>query len=112
MRLSFDTDHDKLDGVLSVLSAAYGVSITAERAARGARPRAAATTSAARSRGRKSASARAPRKRAAKRTSNRSANGGVRTADVRAWAITQGIAVADRGRLPADMIAKYEAAQS
>jgi hypothetical protein len=31
--------------------------------------------------------------------------------DVRAWARTQGLKVSDRGRIPADVLAKYEAAQ-
>jgi len=33
-----------------------------------------------------------------------------RSASVRAWAKTMGIAVGDRGRIPADVVARYEAA--
>jgi Lsr2 len=32
------------------------------------------------------------------------------SASVRAWAKTRGIAVGDRGRIPADVVARYEAA--
>jgi Lsr2 len=32
------------------------------------------------------------------------------SANVRAWAKTMGIAVGDRGRIPADVVARYEAA--
>jgi hypothetical protein len=31
---------------------------------------------------------------------------------VRAWAKTEGIDVGDRGRIPADVVARYEAAHS
>jgi hypothetical protein len=31
--------------------------------------------------------------------------------DVRAWARAQGLKVSDRGRIPADVLAKYESAQ-
>lgn len=33
-----------------------------------------------------------------------------RSADIRSWAKTAGIQVSERGRIPADVVAKYEAA--
>lgn len=33
-----------------------------------------------------------------------------RSADIRAWAVEQGITVSERGRIPADVVAEYEAA--
>ena len=35
---------------------------------------------------------------------------GLNTAEVREWAKAQGIEVKDRGRVPAEVVAKYEAA--
>lgn len=47
----------------------------------------------------------------AKRTGRRSAAGsGNRSAQIRAWAQANGIAVNARGRVPADVVAKFEAA--
>ncbi len=40
----------------------------------------------------------------------RSAGGG-KSAEIRAWARERGIAVNERGRIPADLAAKFEAAQ-
>ncbi|HEY7858949.1 MAG TPA: histone-like nucleoid-structuring protein Lsr2 [Candidatus Nanopelagicales bacterium] len=130
MRLSFDTDKDTLDGALAVLSAAYGVSLNtgtssaAPRAAKTAAPRTrkaaarkttarkttARKTSARKATTRKTAAAAPARKRATKRPASR--GGAPRTADVRAWAAGQGVKVSDRGRLSADLIAKYTAANS
>jgi ABC-type Fe3+-citrate transport system substrate-binding protein len=42
--------------------------------------------------------------------SRASSNGHVETADVRAWARSKGIQVNERGRISADVVAKYEAA--
>lgn len=122
MRLSFDTEHDKLDETLAVLSAAYGVSLStggstgsrARRATKSAAPartrkRTAAKTTARKRTARKS-SARKTVAPARKRAARQAANGAVRTADVRAWANGQGIKVSDRGRLSADLIARYVAA--
>ncbi len=39
-----------------------------------------------------------------------SSNGHVETADIRAWARSKGIQVNERGRIAADVIAKYETA--
>ncbi|GAA4950991.1 Lsr2 family protein [Streptomonospora halophila] len=41
---------------------------------------------------------------------NRSGNGRERTAEIRAWAKQQGKQVNDRGRIPASIVAEYEAA--
>ena len=130
MRLSFDTDKDTLDGALAVLSAAYGVSLNkgtsttvrAPRAAKkaaGSRTRKTAArrstprkTSARKAATRKTSATAPARKRAAKRPASRGSNAAPRTADVRAWAAGQGIKVSDRGRLSADLIAKYTAASS
>lgn len=131
MRLSFDTDKDTLDGALAVLSAAYGVSLNkgtataAPRAARTpagprtrkaparkttARKTTARKTSARKATTRKTSASAPARKRATKRPASR--GGAPRTADVRAWAAGQGVKVSDRGRLSADLIAKYTTANS
>jgi hypothetical protein len=48
---------------------------------------------------------RGPRRRPGRTASSRE-----HTADIRAWAKDQGIAVSDRGRIPASVVAQYEAA--
>jgi hypothetical protein len=48
---------------------------------------------------------RAPRRRPGRTTSSRERSGGIR-----AWAKDQGIAVSDRGRIPASVVEQYEAA--
>jgi nucleoid-associated protein Lsr2 len=48
---------------------------------------------------------RGPRRRLLRTTSSRD-----RSADIRAWAKEQGIAVSERGRIPASVIEQYEAA--
>jgi Lsr2 len=40
----------------------------------------------------------------------RTASGRERSADIRAWAKDQGIAVSERGRIPASVVEQYEAA--
>jgi predicted GNAT superfamily acetyltransferase len=40
----------------------------------------------------------------------RAASGGPNSSDVREWAKTQGIEVKDRGRVPAELVVKFEAA--
>jgi hypothetical protein len=42
--------------------------------------------------------------------SRRAAGGGADTAEVRAWARSQGIEVKDRGRIPAGIVAQYREA--
>lgn len=39
-------------------------------------------------------------------------DGSGRTAEIRSWAKEQGLAVNERGRIPADIVAKYEAAHA
>ena len=48
---------------------------------------------------------RGPRRGAARSASSRE-----RSADIRAWAKDQGITVSERGRIPASVVAQYEAA--
>jgi hypothetical protein len=48
---------------------------------------------------------RAPRRRPARTPSARERSG-----DIRAWAKAEGIAISDRGRIPANVVAQYEAA--
>ena len=43
------------------------------------------------------------------RGSRRGPSGGVNTTEVREWARAQGIEVKDRGRVPADLVAKFKA---
>lgn len=44
------------------------------------------------------------------RRGRRAASSRARSADIRAWAKSAGIQVNERGRIPADVVAKYEAA--
>ena len=48
--------------------------------------------------------------RGARRRAGRSAAGREHGAAIRAWANEQGIPVSDRGRIPADVVARYDAA--
>jgi Lsr2 len=43
-------------------------------------------------------------------SSRRAASGGPNSSDVREWAKTQGIEVKDRGRVPAELVVKFQAA--
>lgn len=52
----------------------------------------------------------AGRKVGGRRPSRRPAASGSRTAQIREWAAANGKKVADRGRIPADVVAAYEAA--
>jgi nucleoid-associated protein Lsr2 len=45
------------------------------------------------------------------RRSRRSGNPGLDTAAVRAWATKQGLQIANRGRIPASVLAQYQEAQ-
>jgi Lsr2 len=48
--------------------------------------------------------------RGSRRGPGRTASSRERSADIRAWAKDQGIAVSERGRIPASVVAQYEAA--
>jgi len=48
--------------------------------------------------------------RGQRRRSARTAPGGERAGEIRAWASQQGIAVSGRGRIPASVVAHYQAA--
>jgi nucleoid-associated protein Lsr2 len=48
--------------------------------------------------------------RGQRRRPPRTAPGGERAGDIRAWASQQGIAVSGRGRIPASVVARYDAA--
>ncbi len=48
--------------------------------------------------------------RGQRRRPGRTAAGRERSGDIRAWAKGQGIAVSDRGRIPASVVGQYEAA--
>lgn len=50
------------------------------------------------------------RKAGTGRRKSRGASSRERSADIRSWAKRAGIQVSDRGRIPADVVAKYEAA--
>lgn len=54
----------------------------------------------------------AGRKSSGKRASRRGgrSSAGSRSAEIRAWAAANGIEVSQRGRVPADVVAKYDAA--
>jgi Lsr2 len=56
------------------------------------------------------AAARKPSTRPATRSANRSRQPGPAPADVRAWAKSEGIDVKDKGRVPAELINKFQAA--
>lgn len=49
-------------------------------------------------------------RKASARTASRRPRAGGRSAEIRAWAKEQGLAVNERGRIPADLAAKFEAA--
>lgn len=103
---------DDLDGgtavetiAFSLDGAGYEIDLTAKNAAK-LRDAFAPFVGAARRSGGRAASRgarRAPRKAAA-------VAGGNRTADVRAWARANKIKVSERGRISADVVAKYDAA--
>jgi hypothetical protein len=46
------------------------------------------------------------------RTGRKAAANGVNTGDVREWAKAQGIEVKDRGRIPAELVVKFKAANA
>ena len=48
--------------------------------------------------------------RGARRRPGRTASGRERSADIRAWAKDQGIAVSERGRIPASVVEQHQAA--
>jgi hypothetical protein len=48
--------------------------------------------------------------RGQRRRAGRTASTRERSGDIRAWAKSQGIAVSDRGRIPANVVEQYEAA--
>jgi Lsr2 len=50
--------------------------------------------------------------RAARRRPGRTASSRERSGDIRAWAKDQGIAVSERGRIPAGVVEQYEAVTS
>ena len=49
--------------------------------------------------------------RGQRRRTGRTVSSRERSADIRAWAKDQGITVSERGRIPADVVAQYQAAQ-
>jgi hypothetical protein len=49
-------------------------------------------------------------RRVRRRRSSRSASAQLETATIRAWAMDQGMQVAERGRISADIVSKYNAA--
>ena len=51
-------------------------------------------------------------RRSSRRSGRRGAGGGNRTAEIRAWAKSKNMKVSERGRLPADVVEKYDAAHS
>ncbi|MGN6245023.1 MAG: Lsr2 family DNA-binding protein [Motilibacteraceae bacterium] len=118
MQIIIDTEREKIDAVLRVLSAAYGVEVTlagtggSSGADLAAAPAAeAAASAAAPSRGRRGgrrAAASAPEGGRARRPRGRASSAS--TAQIRAWAREQGQDVPARGRLSAEVIAAYEEA--
>ena len=110
MQITIDTEREKLDAVLRVLSAAYGVEVTAGGAGETSTGGAAAPTSAA-ARGRRGArrgGAQVAEPGRARRARGRGTSAS--TAQIRAWAREQGQDVPARGRLSAEVIAAYEEA--
>jgi hypothetical protein len=51
-------------------------------------------------------------RRSSRRSGRRTAAGGNRNAEIRAWAKSKNMKVSERGRLPADIVEKYDAAHS
>ncbi len=56
------------------------------------------------------ASARRVGGRSSRRSARRSSAGGNRTAEIRAWAKSKNMKISERGRISADIVAKYDAA--
>jgi hypothetical protein len=87
MQVTIDTK-ENLDDVLRVISAAYGVEVTAGPSNNGA-------------------SSNGSRRSSATHRGRRPRNS---SADIRAWARSTGYDVSDRGRISADVVHAYEAA--
>jgi len=51
-------------------------------------------------------------RRSLRRSGRRASGGGNRNAEIRAWAKSRNMKVSERGRLPADVVEKYDAAHS
>jgi hypothetical protein len=94
MQLTIDTSQD-LDDVLRVVGSLFNVTITTTDAVTEARPTA--------GKGRRSSSRRSSASRSARRAAS--------PAEMRAWAVAHGHNVNGRGRVPAAIVAAFEAAR-
>jgi Lsr2 len=95
MQLTIDTTHD-LDDVLRVVGSLFNVTITTTDTV-------AATRRTARKANRSSSSRRSSASRSARRVAS--------PAEVRAWAMSHGHNVNGRGRVPAAIVAAFEASR-
>ncbi len=102
MQLTIDTSQD-LDDVIRVVGALYNVQLGVVEAAKPT-----AVIPRPRGRGRSISSHRSSPRRSGRRPSAGSAS----TAEVRAWAQTNGYEVNSRGRLPASVKTAFDAASS
>jgi hypothetical protein len=102
VQLTIDTNQD-LDDVIRVVGALYNVQLGVVGTAKPT-----AVIPAPRGRGRSTSSHRSSPRRSGRRPST----GGASTAEVRAWAQTNGYEVNSRGRLPANVKTAFDAASS
>lgn len=110
MQLTFDSS-EPLDRVLEVVGTLYGVKVAAEQA----EPAAALNVPTARSRASQAPGRRAAGKTAASRRGTSRPPRSPQKLDqqaIRAWGRENGHPVRDRGRLPAALVAAYQAAAS
>jgi hypothetical protein len=103
MQLTIDTS-ERLDDVLRVVGAAFGVTLSVGEDGDAAPATGHAPRSRARA-GRASGSRRGAR-------ASRGRGNGPSTAEVRAWAREHGYAVSDRGRIPQEVFTAFAAARS
>ena len=102
MRLTIDTETDSLATVVATLTAAYGEEVSLGGSSSGSKREAAAQPGAT-----KRNSATAERPATARRSSGPKPKATPSAAEVRVWAKRRGIAVAQQGRIPAQVMEQY-----
>lgn len=107
LRISIDST-EPLEDVLRVVGAMYGVTVTVAPA--GAATVKSGSTSRGTLRSQRSSGSRGVSHQRARKRATRNGSAPVSQAQVRSWARENGHTVSDRGRLPADVVAAYRAA--
>jgi len=106
VRLTIDTETDSLATVVATLTAAYGEEVSLGGSASGPKRKTAEQPEATK---RKSATAEPPA--TTKRSTGPKPKATPPAAEVRVWAKRRGIAVAQQGRIPAQVMEQYLAAR-